>query len=327
VSDVNLILIYRDVSSERDFEEIARKVIALAPEITVYHLPSRLKAELPVSAWAYPTLTVSMDSQFRIPVRRGPVLTNIYISKLDQAKRVREAGLPVPPIKAFKPGMTLDPVLFGEFVVIKPMTLTSTGKGVQLFRRRRLERTQLSDFPPSHPIHHDREGYLVQRFIDTGDYPAWNRVISFFAKPIYAVHGSLKTPRPPLGASDQALESATIAIQASERQRRWTVEQDVLDLAAAIGNTFCELPLLAIDMLRDVKTGQLHFLECNAGGNTWHFSSTQPGGISLRHELGEADCYGPEIALELGRQRMIEQFNGFDVVAQALVERTRRLAS
>lgn len=223
--------------------------------------------------------------------------------------------------------MKLDPILFGEFVVIKPMTLTSTGEGVHLFRRRRLEAMSLADFPRAHPIHHDREGYLVQKFIDTGEFPAWNRVISFFAKPIYAAHGRLKSPRPPLCSSDEELESAKIAIQASERQRHWTVEQDVLDLAAAVGDTFSEIPLLAIDLLRDVHTGKLHFLECNPGGNTWHFTSTQSGGINLRHELGEADRFGPDAALEIGRQRMIDQFNAFDVIAKVLVEKTRRLAS
>lgn len=58
--------------------------------------------------------------------------------------------------------------------------------------------------------------------------------------------------------------------------------------ARKIGAAFHDAPLLAIDFLRDAKTGKLWFLECNPGGNTWHFSSDQAGGVNLRMELGEA---------------------------------------
>lgn len=323
----NLILIHRGPEYERDFEEIAQKVNALDRKITIYQLSAGFRAEMPAGSWDVPTLTVALSSDFGLKVRRGPVLKNAYINKLDQARRVRAAGLAAPPLLKFTPGMMLDPIMFGEFVIIKPMTLTSKGRGVQLFRRRRLEKMAREDFPKDHPIHHDKEGYLVQKFIDTGEYPAWNRIITFFGRPIYAVNGKLTAPRPPLDASDAELEAATVAIQGAQRQRTYRMADDGLTFAISVGQAFPEIPLLAIDLLRDAATGKLHFLECNPGGNTWHFSSTQPGGIGTRHELGEVEKNGPERALELGRERMIAQFNAFDVVAEALVEKTHALAA
>lgn len=323
----NLILVHRGPDYERDFEEIAQKVNALDRKITIYQLSAGYRGGLPEGAWDLPTLTVALSATFGLKIMRGPILSNGYIDKLAQAKRVQERGLATPPILKFTPGMKLDPIMFGEFVVIKPMTLTSRGDGIQLFRRRRLQEMSLGDFPRSHPIHHDKEGYLIQKFIDTGEYPAWNRVMTFFGRPVYAVHGVLTVPRPPLAATDTELEAANIAIQAAERQREWRVEEDVLVTASAVGKAFPEIPFLAIDLLRDVKTRKLHFLECNPGGNTWHFSSSQPGGINLRHQLGEIDKNGPERALELGRQRMIAQFGAFDVIAAALVEKTHALAA
>ncbi|MFN4143364.1 hypothetical protein [Aestuariivirga sp.] len=324
---LNLILIHRGPEYQRDFEEIAEKVFARDPAITVYCVPVQMTAPLPESAWERPALTVALTSAFGTVIRRGPILRNQAIDKFTQAAMARAAGIATPPALPFRPGMKLDPILFGDYVIIKPMSLTSSGEGIQLFRRRRLEQMRLADFPKSHLIHRDAEGYIVQRFIDTGEHPAWNRVITFFGEPIYAVEGKLTTPRPPLEASDEVLASANIAIQSAERRRAWHALPDVLDMARAVGRAFAEVPLLAIDMLREAKTGRLHFIECNPGGNTWHFSSRQSGGINLRLELGEADKHGEEAALELGRQRMIAQFGAFDVIARVLVEKTRQLAA
>lgn len=327
MSKYSLIIIHRGESYERDFQEISEKVVEIDPRITVYFCSSGYKRQIPAAAWANPALTVAITSKFLPAIRRGPILRNFPIPKLVQASRVREAGLNTPPIQAFKFGMKLDPLLFGNLVILKPMTLTSKGLGVHLFRRARAERLKPGDFPPDHPIHSDPDGYLVQRFIDTGPHPSWNRVITFFGQPIYAVFGALLAERPPLDAPDEVLESATIAIQGAERQRIWQVEDDVIDFAKRIGATFGEIPLLAIDMLREASTGRLYFLEGNPGGNVWHFSSDQPGGINLRLQWGEAAKVGRARALELGRERMIAQFGAFDVCARVLVEKTLALAA
>jgi hypothetical protein len=222
--------------------------------------------------------------------------------------------------------MKLDPIAYGSHVILKPMSINSSGDGVHLFRRARAEMLRPGDFPPHHPIHHDPQGYLVQRFIDTGIRPGWNRVLTFLGEPIYETYGQLLTERPPLDAPDDVLANAVIAIQGSVRQRNWNVQEDVLAEARKIGAAFHDAPLLAIDFMRDQNTGRLYFLECNPGGNTWHFSSDQKGGVNLRMELGEAHIHGEARANVLGRRRMIEQFGAWDICARALVRKVHELA-
>ena len=322
----NLIILHRGEEYENDFAEIAEKVHALDENITTFYMGCQIEQQIPDSEWRHPTLVVSLNPSFRLQVRRGHVLRSHAIDKLEQASRARAHGARVPPIARFVFGMTLDPIAFGSHVILKPMTITSKGDGVHLFRRARAETLQPADFPPHHPIHRDPQGYLVQRFVDTGVHPSWNRVISFLGEPIYTVFGSLLSERPPLDAPDDVLANSTIAIQGSARQRNWQVQDDVIAEARKIGAAFHDAPLLAIDFLREEKTGRLYFLECNPGGNTWHFSSNQPGGVNLRMEIGEARLHGEARAHVLGRQRMIEQFGAWDVCARALVRKVHELA-
>ncbi len=329
MTERNLILIHRGPEYERDFDAISHKVFALDNDITIYSLDSNYAAELPDSVWKKPTLVVALTSQFNLKIKRGTTLTNHVIDKIAQAAIVSRADINTPPTSLFKFGMKLDPILFGEFVIIKPrdVEFTSTGKGVQLFRRRRLETVRPEDFPADHPIFKARTGYLVQRFIDTGRFPTYNRVLTFLGQPIYSANGALTDPRPDLTSSDAVLEAANIAIQNGAKQRQWGVEDDVLDMARKVGAAFSNVPLLAIDIIREQASGKIYFLECNPGGNTWHFSSLQPGGIKIRMLLGESEKYEKKRSLELGRQRMIDQTGAFDVIARALVETTHELAT
>jgi hypothetical protein len=156
---------------------------------------------------------------------------------------------------------------------------------------------------------------------------SYNRVLTFLSEPIYAANGAHDKPKPPLDSPDAVLESAVIAVQGGTPRRQWGVADDVMAVARAIGRAFWEIPLLAIDIVRDVKSGNLYFLECNPGGNTWHFSSQQPGGMKIRLLLGDEAKHGKRQALERGRREMIEQTRAFDICASALVERTHALAS
>jgi hypothetical protein len=193
----NLILIHRGPEYVDDFKEIAQKVRALDKSIDVYSIPHESAAQLASLVWMWPTLVVALMSQFRLQVKRGTVLRNFEIEKLAQYEMFRKAGIRTPPTLPFSFGMALDPMLFGDFVIIKPMDLrlTSRGQGVQLFRRQRLERMQPEDFPRDHVIRTARGGYLVQRFVDTGVQPSFHRIQTFFGRVIYSWHSTLKISR------------------------------------------------------------------------------------------------------------------------------------
>lgn len=324
----NLILIHRGPEYRADFSEIAHKVEALDPSISTYVLDHQTRTRLPDAAWQRPTLVVSLFSEFALRIERGTIIRSHVIDKVVQAETAIAAGLRVPAVQRFRFGMWLDPIIFGDHVVLKPGDPALTSKGrVQLFRRSRLATMKPADFPSDHPIFRDKHGYLVQRFIDTGPYPTYNRVLTFLGRPIYMANGALTDPRPDLSSADPIIESARIAIQSGVPQRSWGVADDVRDMACKVGAAFSDAPLLAIDIIRELATKRLYFLECNPGGNTWHFSSRQAGGLKIRMLLGEAEKYGRRKALALGRRRMIDQTGAFDIVAQALVEKTRTSAT
>lgn len=62
-------------------------------------------------------------------------------------------------------------------------------------------------------------------------------------------------------------------------------------------------------------------LECNPGGNTWHFSSKI--GEKLRLGFGDEKTNGTAKANEIARRMFIEQFGAFDIVAEQLVRATQ----
>jgi hypothetical protein len=195
----NLIIIHRGSEYERDFDEIAAKVNSLDRNITVYHLPDHLKAELPISAWQFPTLTVSLSAKFKVSIRRGPVLKNVAIEKLAQQEIFQKHSIPTPPALRFRLGMKLDPILFGEFVILKTIDLSRTSKGdsVHLYRRRRLEALQNDRSDKGEWLRKNSERMVVQKFIDTGKFPNHYRVQTFLGKIIYSWNQALNLERPP----------------------------------------------------------------------------------------------------------------------------------
>jgi hypothetical protein len=205
------------------------------------------------------------------------------------------------------------------------LDLTSWGAGVQLFRRQRLERVQPRDFPLDHPIHKAHDGYLVQKFIDTGRHPSYQRIQTFFGKVVYSWRSILTIPRASLGAPDRDIESAVVDIKGGDNERELVKEADVQRLAERIHAQFPEIPILGSDVIRDAASQELYVLECNPGGTTWHLSS-KIGELTGVY-FGNAKANGVQRADQLGRRMLIEQYGAFDVAARTLVEKTHSLAS
>lgn len=318
----NLILIHRSGAHyEQDFAGIARRIAALGQGIRVLCTGPRQPA-LPPEVWRNPTLTVAFLAKYKLKVERGPVLANRTIGKLAQQEIFRRHGIPAPPSLPFRFGMKLDPIVFGEFVVLKPLNLrlTSHGDGVMLFRRRRLEALRREALPRAHPLHSMESEFQVQRYIHTGADIRWNRVSSLFSRPLWALRSRAIEPKVDLSAPDEVIERAAITnVNGGQRFHEFTAEPDVLALAAAVHDAMPDVPLLGVDILRDERTGRLCVLEANPGGNTWHFSSG--GGQDLRHAIArDLQLRGdPDAA---AREMMIAQFGAFDVAAEVLARKT-----
>ena len=326
--DRNLIIIHRGPEYVRDFTEIAARISTIEPSISVFCVDSKTARVMADDAWKRPTLTVALMSRFNAHIRRGPVLANRAIHKTGQHRIFMQAGLPTPPTVRFTPGAKLDPIMFGEYVVIKPTSpdLASYGRGVQLFRRRRLETMTLADFPRDHLIHRDRNGFIVQRFIDTGSLIPYTRLMVLFGVPLSCWSTKERVPRIPLGGADEEIEKLRITSNTGDLLDRFPCSDlDVLALAPRVGAAFPTLPVLGIDVIREERTGKLFILEVNPGGNVWHFSSRALA--EIRQELGGASLVGAKKGELLGRQVMIDQFDAFGRAAEVLVHKVRELAA
>jgi hypothetical protein len=322
-----LIIVHRGSDYRADFEDIAARVRAIDAQIQTFVLSFRDRGPLPPTAWEHPALIVSLTSRFLLQPERGTVRRNYQVDKLVQARILRARGIPVPPQLPFRFGMKLDPVLFGDFVILKPMSLhlTSRGEGIHLLRRRNLEKMTARDFPADHLIHRDTSGYLVQKFIDTGPRVSDNRVATFFGQVLYANCATARSPRPGLRDIGFGLKEPPILSLVMETEWRWHADEDTLALARRVHAAFPDVPLLGTDILREAETGRLYVLECNPGGNTWHFSS--PTGRDWQAKIGQSLGVSGAGAESLGRRLLTEQFGAFDVVARALVEATHNLAT
>jgi len=310
----NLILLYRGPEYHQDFEEIADKVHALDPDITVFFLFAGLDAALPDAEWEHPTLTIALCSEFKLPVRRGPILRNHLIDKLDQQDILRRNNILTPNAMAFEFGMKLDPLLFGNFVVLKPRDplLNSHGYGVMVMRRERAQAFRPTELPNEHPLLWNRKGYVVQRFIETGPRPTSSRVSMFLGSVLYAITSVSTNTPPSLEAPDHVIEKSDFT-QKHDREIIVGVEAKHIELAKRVAATFGHIPLLGVDIIEDARTGKPYVLEVNAGGNTWHFSSRMWAPIRRDN---------PELVPTLK-----ETFSSFDNAARALVATVHELAA
>jgi glutathione synthase/RimK-type ligase-like ATP-grasp enzyme len=93
--------------------------------------------------------------------------------------------------------------------------------------------------------------------------------------------------------------------------RELMTDDQIMALAIKIADIFPGLPLLGIDIIKHVETGELFALEVNGGGNTWQFSSRQA-------------AHG---RLIIGKEERVKQFDAWNTCARALVETTRSHAS
>lgn len=304
------IIICRNEHDLADFKEIARKVEALAPDIETVVLRARAGQPPPAGAWTKPVLIVALCNSFDLEPRRGTVLRQQLIYKTDQYQLFLKAGLPTPKTGVFKFGMKPDPALFGDYVILKPLRINSKGLGIHLVRTTRIAALKPEFFKASHPIHNDI--YLIQQFIDTGDYPTHFRVEILLGEALCCRTIFTSVKRPSLLASDRTLLDGQVASNAVVKGSNHTAparDDEVIAFAKRISDVLPDVPLQGCDVLREAGSGKLYALECNPGGNSWAFSA--PDGENARQAFG-------------GKQNMIDHLGAWDVAARALIARTRK---
>jgi hypothetical protein len=313
----NLILIGDFRFRVNDLEEIAREVVALRPDIAVHLVaPNDTAAVLSDEKWRRPTITVSFGIPGKFEPKRGPLFYNHVIDRFAQLKRMREAGIPVPRTETFAFHRVYDPRIWSPLVLIKPISfrLGSSGLDTHAVRTNRVHLLQ----PDHFKLKSDKPGVplarTIQPFIDTGDHPSRYRALLLFGEPLYVQLGVLDDARADLNsATDEELFSSMVDINGGERSYFHGDYPDIVALAKRIADAFAEIPILGIDILKDIHTGDLFALEVNAGGNIWHFSS---------HYLAHRREKFPHLAEE-----MKAQFGAWQAAARSLARKTDQHAA
>ncbi len=307
----SLILVHTPtVLASDDLNTIAGHIRQMRPEIATFIVSNRsLHSVTRKRAAQLPSLTFSpVELQAFAPLR-GKVYQGQAVEKLDQLRRLAEAGISVPKTTAITPELTLDPAEWGAFVIVKPTSLagSSYGKGIQLMRTERVRYIAPADYPTDHP---GRLGpMMVQQFIDTGERIAAFRVLTLFGEPLYCQFNRSETTRPGLNTSDEEIESAVMATQIVDKDKRFVIDEEAIALARAAHATIPDVPLKGCDILKDEATGKLYVLELNPGGNTWHFSSDYLAKVRAAN--------GPEFEAQ-----RLRQFDALRTAARLLAERT-----
>jgi hypothetical protein len=306
----NLVLVHEpDVQDFADLEAIAREVRKLAPDIEVFIASNDTASSTTRKLAARrPTVIYSPTVLRRFKPLRGKIFAGALIPKDVQIQRLSNASLSVPDFAVLTKDFEFDPGRFGPIVLIKPTGFTSHGRGIEMVRAEELIGTRWRQHPAVQAA--GGSPLMVQRFIDTGTYPAHYRVLTFFGRPIFAFKAVSTLGRPSLNASGERLAAGPFMAKHGHRQLVVPVEPDVLEFAS---RTFAAIPEVALhgcDVIREIQSNRLFILEVNPGGNTWSFSSQ----------------WAPMLRTELNMPDLSRQFDAWKTCAQMLVRHTRQEA-
>lgn len=287
---------------------IRDRIRVLAPDVHVMVVGRADRADLvDRSWWNRPTLTVSFGPMGRFSPLRGQAFFNHAITKLEQYRVMSAAGISTPRTAAFVFGMSLPETDWGTHCVLKPADLdvSSSGRGLYLFRTCRLNGLRPQDLPPDHLA--VSKPMIVQSFIDTGARFSIYRSLTLFGEVIYQNLAEAPEAHPPLDSADIILESILPEPPRNRTAPKINTEPDVMAFATFIHSAFPAIPLLGCDILRERPSNRLYAIEVNAGGNVWHLSSPRTSNSRTITKI----------------QSYLKTFNSYDRAALALIRATR----
>lgn len=309
----NLILITQPRRQDsRDFEEIAERVRKFDRYIKVFVVhPEHTSDYIEREDWRRPTLTVTTGSMGNFEPKRGRFLYNRLIPKERQGELFALSGIRTPKTMAYKPGMILNQGDWGPLVVLKTNDPHKSSKGVSAYLVRLENLNNPSLLPDGLRESIISSPFLVQEFIPTGPHATSYRVGTFLGRVIHMMKKTTAAPMPDLDSMIFEGTSIDSNYDSASAARELVNDDAIMALANKIAEIFPGLPLLGIDIIKHIETGELFALEVNGGGNTWQFSSFQA-------EHGR---------LVIGKEERVKQFDAWNTCARVLVEKTRSLAS
>ncbi len=240
------------------------------------------------------------------PNIRGARLTANPVRKSREIEMLSLSGFPVPRTEVIVPGTVLDEAVWGRFVVVKP-EMSFRGQGVRLVRTKDVRWVDPISWPEQDPRH--GQALIAQQYIHTGPHASCYRVMTVLARPVYSAISTAIDPLPALDRlGDEAVE-LEVAANGVPRRMALAYDREIIELAKDIHRKLAHTPVMGVDVIREFGTGRLFVLELNSGGWTWHLSSDH--GRHQQEDQG-LDYYS--------------QFNALDVIADGLIDITRRMA-
>jgi hypothetical protein len=305
----NLLILHTpDLQASSDWITVRDKIQERAPDVEVRIADSSSRNSV-TRRWQVtrPSLVFSASGLYDYRPAGGTIIASSNIPAAEQYSRLTAAGVSVTRTIGLTPGMLLKPEIWGEYVIAKPYG-NRAGSDLRLVRT--------TDVGPRYLAltNNHANRLLIKRYIHSVDergYPVEYRVLTMFGSVLYAARIRSLEKRPPLAEFAKDFRGISSSDDARvKRHRTLAYEADVLQLARSAAAVFPEAACLGIDILRDSQTGELFVIEANSGGHIWHFSSKR------------SESYDPAF-----RRSLYAQFNGLDLVADLLIEKTRNEAS
>ena len=246
-----------------------------------------------------PTTVVSLRPLKRFVPKWATVLQQVKHNKIEESLLMEQVGLPVPKWTVIREGEVPDLSGFSDFVVVKPVA-GCRGAFVRVMRRNRVRwrpleieerRSEVTDL-------------IAQEYIHTGPWPTSYRVGMVFGEPIYVFKAMVDPSRPAFDENVKGshfFEGRTIVSSSKNCTISEDVPAEVIEFAKRAHIAMPQIPVLAVDVIRDARTGKLFILEANSSG--WSFMMTGDSATRIQREFGF---------------NMREQFGGGKAVARGI---------
>lgn len=305
----NLVIVHMPQYQARsDWEGVKERIEARAPDIAV-RIVDNTVPDPETEAWQVtrPSLVFSVTPLFSYRPRGGAVFAGGAINKIAQARRFAAAGLPGPETHLLTPALDLDPNVFGEYAVVKPLD-----EGGSLGRHVKLVRTEAVAARYMELTLREKVPMIVQQYVDAVDSegrPFEYRLLTIFGRPLYLLKLLALEPREELAAVVAAGGEIAVNRKGVKRELSLVIEDDIVALGAQVADAFADRPCLGVDFVRARTSGALQVIETNPAGGTWHLSSQ----------------FTPNYPDHV-RGGLYGQFKALDVAADSLVEKVRSAA-
>ena len=215
-----------------------------------------------------PTKVISMFPLKHFLPEWADIWQQMNYTKIEEYQVLERAGIPIPKWVPIYPDEKPDLSDLEDYVVVKP-AWSGRGACISVMKK---------DKVVYHPIRTDAmygdlsPALIAQEYIHTGAWPTCYRVGTIFGEPYYTLRSTASGSRAPfIGSMFDANFFSGKSIVATARGcvRDDEVPRDVIELAKQAHEAFPDIPILGVDLVRDIRTNQLYVLEVNACGRTY----------------------------------------------------------